>query len=341
MNLHSIHRLKPAFLGLGLMAASLFNPLTAQAADVGSDLGSAMTGHGTKVAIAEFGVEFYTQLNGQGRAGVSTAEVTAELTGVSDATMQATTDQAYIDTVAALKSAGFEVLDQSTLLASPEYQALSGKYGLDSPYTLTDSSFGQRAPSISKIFAPPGLKAFFSSAIIRGDLHQRVDAQNQKRGMDEGALAKSLGATLLHVHYLASFGLVSGTKNGFLTSVAGIAKTAIDPQAVLFPTDTEIQFVTAGGNRTFTTSKRGRHSGAVYLDKPLIGNTSLFTLRETTTADVKRGDAAANALGVLFGSGVGKKTKTSEVVPESEEAYRNAFQDLIQKAAVALIGKLG
>ena len=335
MNLQPIRHLKPVLLSLGLAATSLFNPLATLAADVGSDLGSAIKGH-SKVAIAEFGVEFYTQLNGQGRAGGATAEVTSQLIGVSDATMQAITDQAYADTIAALQSAGFEVIDQGTLLASPGYQTLAEKYGLASPYTLTDGSFGERAPAISKIFAPPGMKAFFSSAIIRGDFGQRVDAQNQKRGMDEGAVAKSLGATLLHVHYLASFGLVSGTKNGFLNSIAGHARAAIEPQAVLFPTDTEIQFVTEAGNRTFTTSKRGRHSGAVYLDQPLLGSSELFTLRDTTSTDTKRGDAATNALGMLFGTGVGQKTKTSEVVAQSEDAYRSAFQSLITEAAKAL-----
>lgn len=331
--------LRASLAAFGLALGLLCTATAQAAAKIDGDSAKAIKGT-TKVAIAEFGVEFYTQMHGQGQAGGAVASVTAELAGVSDATMQAITDQAYAETLAALQAAGFEVLDQATLLAAPGYQELAEKYGAASPYTLTDDSFGQRAPSLSKIFAPAGMKAFFSSSVLRGDMRQRIDVQNQGRGHKEGELAKSLGVTLLHVHYLAAFGIVSGTKNGFLAGIAGKARAAIEPQPLLYPEETEIQFVTEAGERVFTNSKRPRHSGAVYLDAPLIAATNIYTSHETTPAETKRGNAVFNAVGGLLGSSAREKTKTSEVAAESEEAYRNTYQALICEATTAMVGAL-
>ena len=324
-----------------LLAALLMSAATTAAfaaPSVGDDNVSAIKGH-RKVVIAEFGVEFYTQLHGEGRAGGANAQVTSTLSGVSDATFQAIAEQAYKDTVELLTKAGFEVLDAQTLSANPLYQELANKYGTPSPYTFVDDKLVEGAPSISKVFAPAGMPAFFSSSNIRGDFRQRTDSQNQGRGKKEGDLAKSLDATLLHVHYLASFGQVSGTKNGVLTSIAGVARAAIEPQPVLFPEDTEIQFVTDAGFRTFTNSRRPRHSGAVYLKAPLVDSNNIFEVKDTTTAESKKGDAINNAIGSLMG-GFGQKRRSNEATPQSEDAYRESFQKLIAEAAAAFAQSL-
>ncbi|AXQ28592.1 hypothetical protein D0B54_07815 [Solimonas sp. K1W22B-7] len=322
-----------ALLSSHVLLACAALPVAAAPA-IGTDNVSAIKGH-RKVVIAEFGVEFYTQLHSEGRAGGSNAQVTTTLTGVSDATFQAVTEQAYKDTVAALTQAGFEVMDPQVLKASPLYQELATKYGTASPQTFVDEKLVEGAPSISKIFAPAGMPAFFSSSAIRGDFGQRTDSQNQGRGKKEGDLAKSLDVTLLHVHYLASFGLVSGTKNGVLAGIAGVARAAIEPQPVLFPEETEIQFVTDAGFRTFTNSHRPRHSGAVYLKAPLSAGSGIFELKDTTSTESKKGDAITNAFGSLVG-GFGQKRKSSEAVPQSEAAYGEAIQKLIGESANGL-----
>ena len=327
-----------ALLSSSLLLACAVLPAVA-APDIGTDNVSSIKGH-RKVVIAEFGVEFYTQLHSEGRAGGSNAQVTSTLSGVSDAAFQAITEQAYKDTVAALTQAGFEVMDRSALEASPLYQELAKKYGSASPLTFVDDKLVEGAPSISKIFAPAGMPAFFSSSATRGDFGQRTDSQNQGRGKKEGDLAKSLDVTLLHVHYLASFGLVSGTKNGVLAGIAGVARAAIEPQPVLFPEETEIQFVTDAGFRTFTNSRRPRHTGAVYLKAPLSAGPGIFGVEETTTAESKKGDAITNAFGSLVG-GFGQKRKSSQAVPQSEAAYSEAVQKLIGESASGMVQSLG
>ncbi|WP_293392900.1 hypothetical protein [Nevskia sp.] len=327
--------------GAGLMLGLL--AMTASAApDVGTDNVGAVQG-AKRVAIAEFGVEFYTQIYAQDRAnsgGGSTAMVTATLDGVSDATLQAITDKAYADTVAALQAAGYEVVDPATLAANEIWQGQLAKYGLESPYTFSDSSFGEKNPQISKIFAPAGMKAFFSSSKGRGSLGQRVDSQNQGRGAKAGEIAKALDASLLHIHYLASFGLTSKPKRGWGLILGTKSRASIQSAPVLLPEETEWQINGPAGARTFTTSHRARFGGAIYLDDPEIAETDIFTMSESTTAAEKKGDNITNALGILFGSGT-QKTKSFVSKPESEDAYKATFDKLIGETTAAFLQVLG
>lgn len=322
----------------------LLSPLLAgapllNAASVGEDKVSAIKGH-EKIAIAEFGVEFYTQLHAEGRGGSgSNAQVTAVLSGVSDDTLHAVAQQAYADTVASLQKAGFEVVDVATLKDNPKYQELEKKYGAPSPYTFTDESFFEGQPTISKIFAPDGMQAFQSTSVGRGNFSQRTDSQNQGRGDKEGELAKELGVTLLHVHYLASFGTVAASKNNPWLGGAAKARASFEAQPVLFPEDTEFQFVTEAGKRTFTNSKRPRHSGAVYLKDPLIASDNIFNAQDNTPAETKKSDIVGSALSGLLGVG-GQKRKTLEVQPSSEDAFKAGYQALIQDAANGLSTEL-
>lgn len=319
----------------------------ASAADspsLGDDKTSAFKGT-QKVAIAEFGVEFYTQLVSEAHknSGAS-ARYFAALQGVAPADFQAVTDKAYADTVSALKAAGFEVVDPAMLAANADYQALAGKYGAPSPYTFTDSSIVKSEPNISLIYAPAGMPAYFSSSTARGDFGQRTSQQNYARGSKEGEVAKELGATLLHIHYLVGFAQPYADKNNALFG-SSWAHAGADIGNTLFAKDSEWQFVTEAGPRTFTTSSRLRHSGAFYLDKPLASDAGLFSLEEVTTGSDKGSDAAvgvANALmtlGVQFGSltghGVSQKTKRSAVTPISAAAWRQDVDQLIGQATVA------
>lgn len=328
-------KLSPLFASLCLLPGLVF----ADAASLGDDKVSAFKGS-QKVAITEFGVEFYTQIHAEGRQGGADARVTSTLAGVGAEDFQAITEQAYAETVASLKAAGFEVLEMAALSADPGYQVLADKYGLPSPYSFSDTSFGNDKPMISQIVAPAGMPAYFSSslAVVRGGFGQRTDAQNQGRGMKEGELAKSLGATLLHIHYLVGFGLPSASKNNALWG-GSTARAAIEIGNVLFPLESEWQFVTSAGARTFTTSSRPRHSGALYLSKPLASGGSLYSAQDSTSGADQRDDGLMNAVGGLLG-GFGQKTKRSEVAPSSAEAYRQDVQQLLSGATTAFVGAL-
>lgn len=322
------------------LAALLLPTLAGAGPSLGDDKVSAFKGS-QKVAIAEFGVEFYTQLSAEvhKNSGAS-ARFFTTLQGVGDEDFKAVTEKAYADAVAALKAAGFEVLDPATLAADPGYQALAQKYGAPSPYTFTDSSFVKSEPNVSLIYAPAGMPAFFSSSLIRGDFGQRTAAQNQGRGAKEGEVAKALGATLLHIHYLIGFGQPYADKNNALFS-SSWAHAGAEFGNTLFPDDSEWQFVTADGARTFTTSKRPRHSGALYLDQPLrsaAGN--IFSTQDATTGSDKKSDAGVelgSALSRLagFGGGMAQKTQRTGATPPSAEAWRADVDQLLASATAA------
>lgn len=321
--------------------------LAASAPDLGDDKISAIKGT-RKIAIAEFGVEFYTQMAGGSNQSGSTAFLTSNLRGVEDADFQAIADQAYADTVTALKAAGFEVLDPTVLAANADYQALAQKYGNDAPYTITDSTFGKGSPMISKVFTSAGLKAFFSTSnkLNRGTFGQRTDAQNQGRGAKEGDLAKALGATLLHVHYLMGFTTIKDHGHKVLFS-SGSATVKSSVGSNLSAQDTEWQFVTDSGARTFTNSSRPRHSGAVYLDEALVSEANIYSSQDVTSSGQKRSDGVANAVGMVMGTLLGNssisstKSANNDVTPSDAGAYRKDAGQLISATATAFADALG
>ncbi|PTU33213.1 hypothetical protein CJD38_03680 [Stenotrophobium rhamnosiphilum] len=327
----------------------LLSPAWVQAAtaDVGDDKASAIKGV-QKVAIAEFGVEFYTQMGGGSNQSGTSAFMTSSLRGVADSDFQTIADQAYADTVAALKEAGFEVVDPAVLTANSGYQELVQKYGNEAPYSISDSTFGKGDPWLSKIFTSQGLKAFYSGSnkTNRGTFGQRFDSQNQKRGSIEGDVAKSLGATLLHVHYIVGFATIKDHGHKVLFST-GSAKVKSEWGTNLSAQDTEWQFVTDSGARTFTTSTRPRHSGAVYLDSALQSDESIYTGTETTSGEQKRSDGVANAVSMTMGLLLGNssidstKKKTYDVTANSAEAYRKDAGQVITTTATAFAKALG
>lgn len=332
--------MKYSALALALLAAACLHLPAAQAAPaVGTDNVEAIK-ENKRVAIERFCVEFYTQLFGEGRSGRSTARMTAELQGISDATRQAITQQAYTETVAALEKAGFEVVPQAELAAQPLFNALDDKYGKPSPFEVVDEKMLEGGKQLSLIVAPEGMRAYFQSGTARGDLSQRIEAQNQGIGKQQGELAKALNATLLQVHVLASFGTVSATKNGALRIFAGLgAKAGIEAQPVLYPEETQIQIVNSGGSRIFGASHRMGHSGAVYLKDPLVAADNIFQMRDTQTDSEKDKQTAVNFLTGLI-AGTSERSGTSAVTATSEEAYRITYQAMVREALGAMVATL-
>lgn len=338
------HLTAPA-LSRALALAALFTlgvagcPAALAAPNLGTDNLSAIKGS-KRVAIDRFGVEFYTQLYGEGRSGRNTARMTAVLEGLSPETRQAITQQAYADTVAALQKAGFEVVEPAQLAAQPLFQALDAKYGKPSPWMVEDEKLMEGGKQISHIVAPQGMKAYFQSGIARGDFQQRTEVQNHAIGSQQGELAKAMGVALLDVHVLASFGTVSATKNGALRIFAGTsAKAGIEPMPVLFPEETQIQIVTSEGARTYSASKRRGHTGAVYLKEPLLAATNIFEMRDTMPEAEKDRQTGMNMLSGLL-NGNSERAGTAAVKATSEEAYRNTYQALIREAIDAMVDEL-
>jgi hypothetical protein len=337
---------RAARIGAACLAMCLAACLSAGLADparaapvIDSDNVDAIKGS-KRVAIERFDVEFYTQLYGEGRSGRNTARMTAELQGISDETRQTITQQAYQDLLAALRQAGFELVEPAALAAQPLFQALDEKYGHASPYRVEDEKLLQGGMQISQIVAPAGMRAHFDSGIARGDLSQRIEAQNQGIGRQQGELAAALDATLLQVHVLASFGSVSATKNGGLRIFAGLgAKAAIEAKPLLLPEETQIQIVNRSGARTFGMSHRMGHSGAVVLKEPLVAATNIFEMRDTQSQGDKDKQTAGNFLSGLIGGGA-ERSGHSVVSASSEHAYRSTYQALIRDALDAMVASL-
>jgi len=308
----------------------------AQDVSIGVDNIAAFKG-ARRVAIDEFGVEFITTLKSNGSSAASSVSVQAELLGVSDAAMQALTDRAYADTVAALVAAGFEVVPLEALQARPEYQDLSTKMGKPSPYLVDDTD------SVSKIFAPAGMPAYFQSSGGRGSLSDRNTAFNGAYGGQASALAKSMGLHFVRFHFLASFGVGSGSK-GFLANIAGRSSAGIDPGPTLVANETQAQIVSHDGQRVFRTSSRGGVNGAAYLDRALRLPADGFVLEDTTSAESKQSDNVSNAVSLglaLLTGGRSRSTKSATLaVKVSEAQFNESYLRMIGAARDALVARL-
>jgi len=151
---------------------------------------------------------------------------------------------------------------------------------------------------------------------------------------------------LLHVHYIMGFATIKDHGHKVLFSTGG-AKVKSEWGGNLSSEDTAWQFVTDSGARTFTTSTRARHSGAVYLAEPLQGDASVYTGTETTSGEQKRSDGVANAVSMTMGLLLGNssidstKKKTYDVTVSSAEAYRKDASQLIGSTATAFAKVLG
>lgn len=291
-----------------------------------------------RVAIDQFGVEFVTILKAKGGGGGSSASVQTELQGVSDEAMQALTDQAYRDTVAALTSAGFEVVDYAVLKERPEYQALIAKTGKPSPHAVDDTG------GYSKIFAPSGMPAFFQTASSdRGTMGERFTALNGAHGAEASALAKSMNLHFVRFHFLASLGTATASK-GFLANFTGKARAAVEVGPTLVAKETQAQIISQEGQRIFLTTSRSGVNGAVYLDKPFAGAAEGYAMEDTTTADSKRSDGAANALSMglalLTGTKSSSTSSKTSAVKISETTFNDSYGPMIAKARDALVAKL-
>lgn len=312
----------------------------AQAQTPSLDIDNLSTFKGAKrVVIDQFGVEFISVLKARGKGGGSSANLDAKLEGVSDAAMQALTDRAYQDTVAALTQAGFEVLSTDELQAQPAYQALMAKVGHESPYVVDDDKNGY-----SRIFAPTGMKAVFrSGSDLRGSMGDRMDAFSSKNQGEFSEVAKSLGVYLLRFHFLASFGTKTAS-GGFFANMSGKARAAITAGPTLMAKSTMMQVISHEGARLFANSPRGANA-TVCLDAPLTVQAEGYALEETTTAESKRGDGMANALSVGLnfltgGRGASQTSNKTMAVKLTEENFNESYLRMIGQAREAFVDKL-
>lgn len=325
------------------LAAAAFSATAEAQVSIDNEAGSSFKGT-KRVAIGQFGVEFYSQLTVVGRSGGNTATQVSHLDGVSDAAMQTLVDKLYADTVAKLKDAGFEVVDQATVAADAGYQALEASYGKPSPLLMHDSQGLASGEHQSKVFAPAHMKAFYASGgssggILRGNMSDRINSQNYGIASKEAEVATRLGATMLKFHFLANYGLISASKNGFLAVYTNnAAKVSLETAAVLQPHDTQVQWVDASGARMFGNVRRAGATGAFYLDKPLKGD-NVFTTTEATAPETKKSDNVANA---IFGLLSPKNAvKSQELMVAANDAdYSAAFSKVLVEADDALISAL-
>ncbi|MDL2354257.1 MAG: hypothetical protein QFF03_03255 [Pseudomonadota bacterium] len=325
------------------LALSLALPLVAAAQTVDSEAGVSFKGT-RRVAISQFGIEFYTQLLALGRSGGNTVRQQSTLTGVSQATRQALVDKMYAVTVALLKDAGFEVVPQEKLAADPMYQQLVSSYGKLSQYVVHDSQGLGDGEHLSTVVAPTGMAAFYASAgssggYIRANMSDRLDAQNYGIGTREAEIGKHLDATLVKFSFLASYGTTQASKNGLIANIANIAaRASLETSPNLMAYETQVQFVTPAGPRMFGNVKRAGQSGAFYLKQPLMG-VNIFATADSTSDDTKKSDNVINGMFSLFGGKNAVKTQMVEVTT-TDAQYEQAFAALVTTASAALVKSL-
>ena len=291
-----------------------------------------------KVVIDQFGVEFVSILKARGQGGGSSANIDAALEGVSDAAMQALTDRAYQDTIAALTKAGFEVVSAEELQAQPLYKELMAKVSHDAPYVVDDKG------AYSRIFAPTGMKAVFRSGTdLRGTMGDRMDAFNSKYQGEFSDVAKSLGVHLLRFHFLASFGSTKSS-GGFMSSFTGKARAAITAGPTLLGKSTMVQVISHDGARLFAQKPRGANA-TISLDEPFTVQADGYVLEETTTAESKRSDGVANALSIGLnlltgGRGASQTSSKTMVVKLTEDNFNESYTRMIGQARDVFVEKL-
>lgn len=291
-----------------------------------------------KVVIDHFGVEFVTVLKARGHGGGSSANIDAKLEGVSDQAMQALTERAYQDTVAALTQAGFEVVAPDELQAQPLYKELMAKVGHDAPYVVDDSG------AYSRIFVPAGMRAVFKTGTDnRGSMGDRMDALNSKYQGEFSDVAKGLGVYLVRFNYLASFGRTTASK-GFLPAFTGKARASVEAGPTLLAKSTLMQVISHDGARLFSSAPRGGNA-IVALDEPLAVQAEGYALEDTTTAESKRSDGVANALSIGLnlltgGRGASQQSNKTMVVKLSEDNFSESYLRMIGQARDAFVAKL-
>lgn len=279
----------------------------------------------TNVVVNNFKVAFITESEGRnstgsggllggGMKGHASADVT--LTGVSDAAMQAITDQAYADFTATMAAKGYTVQPASSIAGMPEMQKVSAE---NVPYT--SSNLQPSLNSEGKIFAPTGQKLY----LLAGQGVRMGGFGFANPGMAYATIAEKTGTPIIDVYYVLD---IAGYGGHSSMSSASLSVG----QSMHVKTGSAVSII-GGQSGTFSTTQ-----GNIALGQPIASDKAFGTVTEETSGGMKAAGYAANTVSALLGGATSIARDFS--IASSDEAYKAAALDALTKANKAMVGQM-
>ena len=280
-----------------------------------------------KVVITAFNVQFITRKDAGSQAGGSgdgAAHVNShiKLTGLTNATFQAITDQVYTNFSKGLASLGVEVMPYAEYAALPEYADMKSHFKT-SPMEVSGGMFSGQP---SELFAPSGMPV-----VLFGDelALSKGNAMTAYIGMSapftkEAVIAKETGVAAVHVYLVVDFCQMEAKGGTFSYSAKVTTKPQISISKVSrcsFFFDDSVY----NGGREFVKMKNNAFGADDYVSE----------FKDVTTGGQKAGDVAANVIGALGGTGDTYSNKYYEAAanPSLYQAacvkYLTTVQDLM------------
>lgn len=257
-----------------------------------------------KVVIGSFNVQFVTARKANAHAGGGTdkgaAYVHSDVTlkGLDDSTFQAITDAAYTNFVAQLTNLGLEVMPYSEYMALPEYEKMKSCFHT-SP--KEDKALFSGMPT--KIFAPAGMPVIFygdeESVSGTAKMGSTLSMAGHAPQVLEPQIAKQTGVPIIRVFLLLDFCQIDSS-GGFFSSSASVKNKPL----LMVGRESRASVVFGGG---FTGVQNVKLANYAYGTDNYVN-----AFNDVTTTGQVVGDAAANVIGILGGTGDVHRTKSYE-----------------------------
>lgn len=282
-----------------------------------------------KVVIAGFKVGFNDskRLQKKSSGGVFSARSfggkstgLVKLDGVSSATMQAITDQAYNDFVQDLKGRGYDVVNRSTFTSSEAYD---GTKEYDFPY-VDDSSGMLSSYGTATYYSPSSIGS--KQPVFMGEIEGVTGGFGfSNPGMAAAKFGEETGVHVLNVTYFVDFAGASGSETMTSSNIV-VGQVLSVEKGVLG--------ISSGQGGSFSSN-----IGSMTLGQPIGSKVSFATIEETST-DVDVGvETAMNLTSALFLRG-GTNHSREFVFHADQGQYKKASLDVLNRANDMLTDKM-
>ncbi|MDF1763605.1 MAG: hypothetical protein P1U57_09365 [Oleibacter sp.] len=288
---------------------------------------SAMAGK-KEVYIGHLGVTFITEDKSTSKSSSpmvrhdgpsAQATLTAKLSGVPEATMQAIADETYANLVADLEAKGYTVKNYSDLRAQKPWQKMKT---FETPYTPSKvAGFLKKVNTNTVAFAPSNMDLLF-------DQSKGMDAINNNAKL--GEITYALNTPIISADYTVHFAYFDNDSD--YTINYGISQTA----SASVDLGQGIQAVSGSGISILTEGK----NPVITLKDPIIVS-GVYGRNEDTTSGASKFANSFNSVVSMFG-GTKMSSKEISIVAEPEyfkqgvlKALSAANERIVNKLATA------
>ncbi|WP_394653904.1 hypothetical protein [uncultured Sphingomonas sp.] len=273
----------------------------------------------TRVVVPYFQVQFVTSSKKSSNRTWASLSQSYELAGLSQADMQAMTDELYAKFVDDLRAKGLSVMTiDEARAASPSFAKLLAA-AKPSPWAGKTGD-----GTTSTIVAPTGMSVYFHGEDPERDAFS--GAISDRSYWNQPAAAKELNAALVGARVSVSF--VEQKNNdarglfGFRSSTAKL-ESAVG--LTIEPITTHVWV--AGPTRQASIVGQPVAPARYYLSSPLIlPAAAIADVSDVTTRGQKRSDVVNSVIGTLLGGGMKQRTKSYTVTVEPQAFRRDVGQ---------------